>query len=212
LISPALFIPLAENYGQISDITTFVTKEAIRQLGVWKREGLKINMSVNISPAVLTDLELPEKLEILAEEMGTKNSDIVIEITETALTTDLAKFIDILTRLRIKGFNFSIDDFGTGYSSLQQLVRIPFNELKIDQAFIDKMESDEECRTIVEISILLAKKLNMNVIAEGVENKSTWEALDALGCDEGQGYWMAKPMAAVGINPDWIEQWNARFN
>jgi EAL domain-containing protein (putative c-di-GMP-specific phosphodiesterase class I) len=105
----------------------------------------------------------------------------------------------------MKGFLLAIDDFGTGFSSLQQLVRAPFSELKIDQVFVRRMDTDKDCRTIVEISILLAHKMGMNVIAEGIENETVWNILRDLGCDEGQGYWMGKPLSAEEI-PLWLSK------
>lgn len=123
--------------------------------------------------------------------------------------SDVARYMDILTRLRMKGFNLSIDDFGTGYSSLQQLVRVPFTELKIDQAFIRKLDTDEEYRTIAKISILLAHRLDMNVVAEGIETEAVWNILRELGCDQGQGYWVGRPMPAEGIDA-WMADWSSR--
>ena len=120
----------------------------------------------------------------------------------------IVRYLDILARLRMKGFSLSIDDFGTGYSSLRQLVRVPFAELKIDQAFIQKLNTDRECKTIAEISILLAHKLGMQVVAEGIEDESVWDTLRDLGCDEGQGYWMGKPMPAEDIET-WMANWSS---
>jgi len=206
LIPPGIFIPIAEENNLISDITSFVNKTAIRQQGEWLKAGIDLRMSINMSPKILDDLELPEKLTAYAIEVGASIENINIEVTETALMSDVVRYMDILTRLKMKGFTLSIDDFGTGYSSLQQLVRIPFNELKIDQAFINKIDTDKDCRTICEISILLAHKLDMTVIAEGIESEAVWKILKELGCDEGQGYWMGMPMLPNEIEP-WIENW-----
>jgi EAL domain-containing protein (putative c-di-GMP-specific phosphodiesterase class I) len=148
MVPPGYFIPIAEEGNLISDITSYVTQAAMRQQGKWKAEGINLRMSINISPKTLDDLDLPEKMTTCAAKMGVDTSDIMIEVTETALMSDIVRYMDILARLRMKGFNLSIDDFGTGYSSLQQLVRVPFTELKIDQAFIRKLNSDPECKTI----------------------------------------------------------------
>ena len=207
MIPPGYFIPMAEGSKFISEVTSFVTKTAIRQQGLWKAHGLNLRMSINISPRNLDDLDMPEKISICATEMGADISNIMIEVTETAVMSDVAKYMDILARLRMKGFSLSIDDFGTGYSSLQQLVRVPFSELKVDQAFIRKLETDEDCRTIAEISILLAHKLGMHEVAEGIENEAIWNILKDMGCDEGQGYWMGRPMNADEIET-WMENWS----
>jgi EAL domain-containing protein (putative c-di-GMP-specific phosphodiesterase class I) len=183
-----------------------VTTTAIKQQADWLKMGSDLRMSINMSPKNLDDLLLPEKLESLAIEMGASIKQIMIEVTETALMSDVVRYMDILTRLKMKGFNLSIDDFGTGYSSLQQLVRVPFNELKIDRAFIKNLSTDKECKTITEISIVLAHKLGMKVIAEGIEREAVWNILQQLGCDQGQGYFMAKPMLPQEILA-WKESW-----
>ena len=206
MISPGYFIPLAEKSGLNADMTTYTYKSAIRQLGSLQRSGLSTRVSINISPLILTDLEFPEQLTAQTKEHGVDPSNITIEVTETAATVNIAQYIDILTRLRMRGFGLSIDDFGTGFSSLQQLVRVPFSELKVDITFIKKLLVDDECRSITEISIMLAHKLGMTVVAEGVEDEATFKLLGKLGCDEGQGYWIGKPMPAREIE-SWRSSW-----
>ena len=207
IISPGYFIPLAEENDLIADISTYTDKSAVEQLGIWQRGGLNTRISINMSPLILTDLELPEQLTTQAKEHGVDPSNITIEVTETAATVNIAQYIDILTRLRMKGFGLSIDDFGTGFSSLQQLVRVPFSELKVDIVFIKKLLVDNECRSITEISIMLAHKLGMAVVAEGVEDEATFELLGELGCDKGQGYWIGRPMPAEEIE-SWRSSWD----
>ncbi|MFB0980728.1 MAG: EAL domain-containing response regulator [Alteromonadaceae bacterium] len=209
MIPPDIFIPIAENNNLIKDISLFVTETAIQQQADWLSIGIDLRMSINLSPKNLDDLLLPEKLAFFAFEKGARNNSIKIEVTETALMSDVVRYMDILTRLKMKGFNLSIDDFGTGYSSLQQLVRAPFNELKIDQAFIKNLDTSAECRTITEISILLAHNLGMTIIAEGIESEVVWNILLELDCDEAQGYWMGKPMLSSEIIA-WKNKWEAR--
>ncbi|PCI51228.1 MAG: hypothetical protein COB49_02560 [Alphaproteobacteria bacterium] len=208
-VPASYFIPFAEENDLINDITSFTTKTAIRQMCIWDNNGFDLQMSINFSPKVLDNLDLPEKLAAYVIEMGADISKITIEVTETALMSDVTRYMDILARLRMKGFHLAVDDFGTGHSSLQQLVRAPFSELKIDQMFVRNMDRDQECRTIVEISILLAHKLGMHVVAEGIENENIWNILRDLGCDEGQGYWMSKPMTATGIDR-WMTKWSSQ--
>ena len=195
-VPPDYFIPLAERHGLISAISEQVEKTTIRQCGKWRSEGLDYRMSINLSPKILVNLKLPEMLEQMAIDHSITTEDILLEVTETAVTEDVAKYLDILTRLRMKGFNLAIDDFGTGQSSLQQLTKVPFNELKIDTAFVKSMDRDRDCRMIVETSIRLAHSLDMFVIAEGIETEGIWNNLRDLGCDIGQGYWIGKPMPA----------------
>ena len=129
-------------------------------------------------------------------------SMIVLELTESALMDSEVTSLDIFTRFRLKGFQLSIDDFGTGYSSLSQLHKIPFTELKIDQSFVTNMKQEKESAAIVETCIMLAHKLNMEVVAEGIEDKETWDLLSAEGCDIAQGYYIARPMPA-----DQFDKW-----
>ena len=209
VIPPNLFIPMAEEGDLIEAISMIVTKTAISQQSQWRKAGLDLCMSINISPKNLMDLALPEKMMSCALESGGEIDRIMFELTETALLSDVAGSIDVLSRLRMKNFKLSIDDFGTGYSSLQQLVRVPFTELKTDQSFVQKIVSDEECKTIAEISILLAHKLGMNVVAEGIEYEEEWEILKEMGCDIGQGYWVGRPMPTDEIK-EWIVDWRSR--
>jgi EAL domain-containing protein (putative c-di-GMP-specific phosphodiesterase class I)/CheY-like chemotaxis protein len=208
MIPPDVFIPIAEDNNLIKDISLFVTETAIQQQADWLNIGLDLRMSINLSPKNLDDLLLPEKLAFFVIEKGANKESIMIEVTETALMSDVVRYMDILTRLKMKGFNLSIDDFGTGYSSLQQLVRAPFNELKIDQAFIKNLDTSAECRTITEISISLAHNLGMTVIAEGIESEVVWNILLELDCDEAQGYWMGKPMLSTEVIA-WKKKWEA---
>lgn len=208
-IPPSFFIPIAEENGMISDISEFVTKTAIQQLGIWNSNGHDFRMSINFSPKILDDLDMPEKLAQHATNCGANISKIMVEVTETSLMSDVTQYMDILARLRMKGFRLAIDDFGTGFSSLQQLVRAPFSELKIDQVFVRKMITDKDCRTIVEISILLAHKMGMKVIAEGIQDENIWKLLKNLGCDEGQGFWISKALPAKEVI-QWIDNWSSK--
>jgi EAL domain-containing protein (putative c-di-GMP-specific phosphodiesterase class I) len=207
MIPPSYFIPMAEENNLIQEITSLTTKAAIRQQGIWKKQGKNLRMSVNMSQKALDDLELPSKLAACATSLGADLSKVMIEVTETALTSNLIQYMDILARLRMKGFGLSIDDFGTGYSSLQQLIRVPFSELKIDGSFVQKMTTDKECFTITKVSIKLAHELGICVVAEGIEREEEWNILKQLGCDQGQGYWIGKPMPPEEIE-SWMKSWS----
>ena len=150
-------------------------------------------------------LDFPEKISQLISNAGSKPEHIILEVTETALMDELAKSLDILTRLRLKGFKLSIDDFGTGYSSLVQLHRAPFSEIKIDKSFVLEMENEPEARAIVETIVMLGHKLNMKVVAEGVETRKAQNILKEIGCDITQGYYFAHPMPT-----NEFEQWLSR--
>jgi len=202
LISPGLFIPLAENNNLIGDLTAQVIKLTVEQTSDWKKKKLMLQVSVNISAENITSLTLPEQLSDMLKNHKLDASMLTLEVTESALMSELVTSLDILTRLRMKGIELSIDDFGTGYSSLSQLYQAPFTDLKIDQSFVMHMHNDEDAKGIVKICIMLGHELNMHVVAEGVENKETLALLDEMGCDIAQGYYIAKPMPA-----DELIQW-----
>lgn len=194
LLGPNLFIPTAEQHDLIDDLTWVVLEQAMAQCRSWHDQGLTMQVSINMSANTLKELDLPEKVGKLIRKHGLEPSQIALEVTETVLMQELTKSLDILTRLRMKGFYLSIDDFGTGYSSLVQLYRAPFSEIKIDRSFVMEMEHDPEAATIVETIILLGHKLNMKIVAEGVETEECREGLTRLQCDQAQGYLFAKPM------------------
>ena len=124
---------------------------------------------------------------------------MTLELTETSATHEPLQMIDVLTRLRLKGFKLSIDDFGTGYSSLVQLQRMPFTEVKVDRSFVARMMDDRGCAVIVEIIIELARKLGLTSVAEGVDGDAILERLTEMGCDIAQGYHLSRPLAADGV-------------
>jgi len=199
LISPDLFVPTAEQNGLIDDLTWAVLEQAMAQCMAWRDRGMVMQVAINMSAQTLKELDLPERMGRLIQKYDLEPSQLVLEITESALMQELVKSLDILTRLRIKGIRLSIDDFGTGYSSLVQLHRAPFSEIKIDRSFVSTMETDSEAMAIVETIIMLGHKLNMKTVAEGVETTSCHEKLAQLGCDQAQGYLFARPMPAEEI-------------
>jgi EAL domain-containing protein (putative c-di-GMP-specific phosphodiesterase class I) len=199
LIYPDLFISLAENNGLIADLTAQVIRMAMNQVLLWKSCNLVISVSVNISADNITSLTLPDQLISMLDKRQLDPALLVLEVTESALMGQLVTSLDILTRLRMKGFKLSIDDFGTGYSSLSQLYRMPFTELKVDQSFVMNMIKDDEARGIVKTCISLGHELKMKVMAEGVEDLETLELLKEMNCDTAQGYYIARPMPAENI-------------
>lgn len=194
MIMPANFIPLAEQTGQIDQLTAVVLEKTLCQASEWRRSGTDINVSINMPTTSFHNLDLPEFISEKIQQYGLDAAQITLEITETVLMKQLAKSLDILTRIRMKGISLSIDDFGTGYSSMVQLYRIPFTEMKIDLSFVTKASSEPEARAIVKMIIMLGHELGMSVVAEGIENKETWELLCELGCDIGQGNYMSTPL------------------
>ncbi|MEM7408166.1 MAG: EAL domain-containing response regulator [Pseudomonadota bacterium] len=207
-VPPARFIPFAEQHGLVKALTDTVLRRTFDDLNQWRREGYRFSASVNISGAYVDDLGLPERLEKQLWEVGLQPSDVRMELTETAVMEDLANSMDILTRLRLRGFALSIDDFGTGYSTFIQLHRIPFTEIKIDRSFVHLINEENDARAIVESTIMLADRLGMVSVAEGIEHSTQFSAMRTLGCERAQGYHIARPMAARDISP-WIQQWSS---
>ncbi len=199
LIFPDMFIPVAEKNGLMGKLTESVLKMVLQDRLSWIAEGLMPHLSINISADNITSLGLPEQLMSLMDEYQCDPSALTLEITESTLMGELVTSLDILTRLRMKGFDLSIDDFGTGYSSLSHLHRVPFTELKIDRSFVMDMVNDNEACAIAKTCIMLGHELNMKVVAEGIESKQIWDILLESGCDYAQGYFIARPMPAAAL-------------
>ncbi len=194
LIFPDQFIRRCEEEDLIEVLTEQVIEIAISESQKWAKNGLTLNMSVNVSAKNISSLSLPEYLSRLIKDKHLVSSLVTLEVTESQLMGELVTSLDTLTRLRMKGFGLSIDDFGTGYSSLSQLHKVPFSELKIDRSFVFNMTTDKDALAIVETCIMLSHKLGMLCVAEGVEEKEHLDTLAELGCDIAQGYYFARPM------------------
>jgi EAL domain-containing protein (putative c-di-GMP-specific phosphodiesterase class I)/FixJ family two-component response regulator len=209
LLLPEAFISLAESSGLISPLTDWVMREAIRQAALWRRSGVDLGVSVNLSAQTLRELDLPDRIAASTEQAGLNSNRITLEITESGMPDDVDSLLDITTRLRIKGFLLAIDDFGTGFSSLTQLKRLPFTELKLDRTFVSGAATDGDARSLLESSVNLAKRLQLKTVAEGIETEDEWNLLVWMGVDLGQGYHMARPMAADALLP-WYTGWQAQ--
>lgn len=207
LIKPELFIDAAERFKLIDALTYVVAEQAIETLGDWHKAGLPLNLAINLSAQSLYSLDLPEKLMEYLERVGIDPHYLTLEITESQVLEELSAPMEILTRLCLKGLGLSIDDFGTGYASLEQLNRLPFSELKIDQCFVQQAPQDKSSLIIMESSINMAKRLGMKTVAEGVEDKEMLDLVRSLGCDEVQGYYLAKPMPKE-LFEEWLNNRN----
>jgi len=199
LMSPILFIPTAERSGQVSAIDLWVLRQACAQIRDWDRVPGKVppHIAVNLSR---TDLDRPEVVEEVRQtitEFGVDPASIVLEITESALAEDMDGAIERLKALKTTGVRIAVDDFGTGYSSLGSLQHLPVDILKIDKSFVDALEGGSpEGEEVVSAIIRIARVLRLETVAEGVETWSQAQRLRRLGCDLGQGYYFARPMAA----------------
>jgi diguanylate cyclase (GGDEF)-like protein len=204
LVPPALFIPFAEHTGYIKVLTRWVLAEAIRQCGVWRRDGLQLQVSVNISARDLMNRDLPEAISALLSEHAVPASMVCLEITESGFMEDPAHAQKVLERLASIGLQLSIDDYGTGYSSLSYIMQLPVSELKIDRSFVSHMIDDRDLTTIVRSTIELGHSLGLKVVAEGVEDGQGFALLRELGCDGAQGYFMSPPLPAEAFRR-WYE-------
>ncbi len=209
MVFPDQFIGVAEANGLIDDLTRMVLVSALAQLKAWHSAGLALRVAVNVSMDNLASLDFADFVAEQAAAADVSSKDVVLEVTESRLMNDLRAPLEILTRLRLKRFGLSIDDFGTGHSSLAQLRDIPFDELKVDRSFVHGAWADDTVRAIYEASLSLAKQLNMDIVAEGVEDQADWDFLRRTGCDMAQGYFIARPMPAADL-AGWIESWNGR--
>lgn len=207
IVMPNDFIGIAEESGLLPALTDSMIEQVTQQLHEWSDRGINICTSVNLSPSLLSDSELPDRLEAKMQEHGLDNSRLTLEVTESAVMNNTVVAMEILSRLRIKGFGLSIDDFGTGYSSLEQLYRMPFNELKIDMSLIKELDTSKEARTIVEAIVMLAHKLNLTVCAEGVCSQSIFDTLNEMGCEKMQGYHIGRPVSASQIEKQ-VAHWD----
>jgi len=194
ILLPDQFIPLAEKHELMNLLTEEILMLAIKEYKTVIASELDVKISINLSAQNVNDLSMPEKLEGLLKYNNIDPNAIVLEITESALMHKVSDSLDILNRLRMKGFSLSIDEFGTGYSSLVKLYQAPFTELKIDKHFILSSVADQDSTAIIKICILLANELKMKTVAEGVESKEISEHLQSLGCSIAQGNYIAKPM------------------
>jgi diguanylate cyclase len=208
LIPPGDFIPLAERTGLIGPLTHYVLDAALRQCQQWRQAGHELAVAVNISARRLLDVEFPDEVASLLARWEVPARLLVVEITESTIMADPDRALEILGRLNAMGVQLSIDDFGTGYSSMAYLKSLPVHELKVDRSFVTQMNSDSRDAVIVRSTIDLGRNLGLRVVAEGVEDQTTLQELDMLGCDAIQGYYVSRP-----VPPDdlirWLEQHQA---
>jgi EAL domain-containing protein (putative c-di-GMP-specific phosphodiesterase class I)/FixJ family two-component response regulator len=209
LIFPDQFLGLAEEQGLLTEVTRVVLGEAMGQAKAWRLAGHHIPIAVNVSMDDLTALDFPDIAEALATSVGVDPRLLTLELTEGQVMRQLSTILDVLTRLSLKRFRLSIDDFGTGHSSLAQLRDLPFNELKVDRGFVHGASTDGTRAAICSASLRMAHELQMQVVGEGIEDQDDWNFLSQLGCDIGQGYFIARPMPAADVVA-WISLWGAR--
>jgi EAL domain-containing protein (putative c-di-GMP-specific phosphodiesterase class I)/FixJ family two-component response regulator len=206
LVLPDDFIPLAEDEGLIDALTRVALTRALADAAAWQQAGQPLRVAINISMDNLASVDFTDFVAAAAATAGVAPQAIVLEVTESRLMLDARAPLEILTRLRLKGFRLSIDDFGTGHSSLSQLQDIAFDELKIDRSFVHGAWRDATVRAMYYTSLGLGMHLGMQVVAEGVEDREDWDFVRDTGCELAQGYFIARPMPAAEL-AGWIASW-----
>ncbi len=196
VILPGQFINTAVRHGLIDSLTRRCFTNALDDIRALEQSGFPLRVSINLAAPILASVDFADFASAEAQRASVRPHEIVLEVTESQLINDMRTPLEVLTRLRLMRFSLSIDDFGTGYSSLAQLRNIPFDELKIDQSFVHRSSKDPTARAMYDASLGLARQLNMKTVAEGVEDRADWDLVKNTGCDEAQGFFIARPMPA----------------
>jgi EAL domain-containing protein (putative c-di-GMP-specific phosphodiesterase class I)/CheY-like chemotaxis protein len=217
LIMPERFVPLAEKHGLITALTDEVLDQSLDWFSTYLSDNADsgnaapactprscVSLSINLSATALKDRTMVEDITARCVRRGVPPERLIFELTETSAMEDPVKSLELLTRMRMKGFRLSIDDFGTGYSSMLQLVRMPFSEIKVDKSFVMSGTRSKESLAVVKSIVDLGRSLGLTSTAEGVEDPDMFEYLKRVGCDFAQGYWISRPM-----NRDAAETWAA---
>jgi EAL domain-containing protein (putative c-di-GMP-specific phosphodiesterase class I) len=210
VVFPDQFINLVETHGLMDRLTRKVLADALAHLEAWNRLGLSLQIAINVSMSNLESLDFADFVTSQAVSAGVAPERVVLEVSENRLKPDSLHSFETLARLCLKNFRLSIDDFGTGRSFLVQLRDMSFDELKIDRGFVHRAWADETIRAIYDASLRLARQLDLDVVAEGVEDRDDWDFVCKTGCDFAQGNFIAMPMPA-GDLPDWIRSWQKRM-
>lgn len=207
MVSPAEFIPIAEERGLIGTLGEWALAGACRQVRHWQERGCPLpgRVAVNVAAKQFEDDDFVDRCLRIARESGAASSAIELELTESGMMRDPERAVEVTRALTSAGFALSIDDFGTGYSSLAYLKRFPVHKLKIDISFVRDMLTDRNDLAIVSAIVAMAKSLGLKTLAEGVEEAAQAEHLLALGCDEAQGYYFARPEPAEVFARRWLQ-------
>ncbi|MBM3114734.1 EAL domain-containing protein [Jeongeupia naejangsanensis] len=205
VILPASFIALAEERGQVGELTLYMLGAVLTDMVTWKSRGTDVSVSLNLSPVLLLDHWLISEIIARVGTSGVSPRKLTFEITEVVLAADVPMVLESIGRLRQAGFAISIDDYGTGFSSMQQLSRIPFTELKIDRVFVTEAPGKPHMAEILRSTFEMARSLGLSTVAEGVETAAELAMLKSMGCNIVQGYHFGGPISAVDVF-DWIRE------
>jgi EAL domain-containing protein (putative c-di-GMP-specific phosphodiesterase class I) len=202
-VPPDEFIPIAERSGLIGPLTTRVLDAALSACAQWRAAGHDLGVAVNLSARSLHDGDLVDEVDRLMRRHGVPAGRLTLEVTEGSVMVDPTRSIATLHALRDLGVRLSVDDFGTGYSSLSYLKRLPVHEVKVDRSFIGGLAEGSEDVAIVRAIIDLGRHLGLHVVAEGVEDATSWELLTTMRCDLVQGWHLGRPIPPAELLP-WL--------
>ena len=208
LLPAAVFLPAAADNFLFDELTTVMLEKSIAQCRRWKTQGVEVPVSVNISPDLLRDSGLAERIAAKVRAQRLPASRLIIEVPEAAIAHDIGDALENLVQLRVEGFGLAIDDFGTGHCPREQLERIPASEMKIDRKMLAGATRRPALKDLLRQSIDLARELNFQAVAEGVESQEEWALVNELGCDMAQGYFIARPMAGDDL-VGWLQVWTS---
>jgi EAL domain-containing protein (putative c-di-GMP-specific phosphodiesterase class I) len=206
LVPPTAFLPVVEQQDLIAAMATWVISAALDQKHRWSQQALELDMAINLSARDFAAVDIGSVIETCCAELGMTVGGITLEITESAATVNPRRIAAVVQRL--PGIRLSLDDLGTGYSSLLQLRQLPFSEVKIDQYFVKDCTASKENMIVVRALVDLAHQLGHRVVAEGVENAETLQALTEADCDGAQGYWVSPALPGDRV-PAWVAEWTA---
>ena len=195
--------------GLIKPLTEYLVELAGKDAIAFGKTAVGLPVAVNVSMRNLLDPHFSEMMEEVIARTGQPAEHLKLEITESAVMAEPSRVLESMKRLRLAGVRFSIDDFGTGYSSLAYLQKLPVEEIKIDRSFVGQMSSQAGSAAIVRATIELGGSLGLEVVAEGVEDEPTWDALKRMGCSAAQGYFIGRPMPVFELE-GWIRHWSER--
>jgi EAL domain-containing protein (putative c-di-GMP-specific phosphodiesterase class I) len=208
LLTAGTFLHLVADNFLFDDLTAIMLEKAVGQCHRWQNHGLDVQVSVNLSPDLLLDPGLTDRIEAKVIEHGVAHESIIIEVPESVLAHDAREVMETLVQLRTRGFGLAIDDYGTGHCSRRQLERIPASELKIDRKMLAGAARRASLRAALIESLDIARELNLKAVAEGIENQEEWDLVNELGCDMAQGYFIARPMAGEDLLA-WHQIWTS---
>lgn len=194
LIPPSEYLDRLEPLGLERMFACKVAQIAIEQLSIWQQQDHSLKLAINFSMHALEDLNLPDTLKNCCDDNLVKPQNIIVEVTETALSAHPKLALEVMVRLKLLGFTLSIDDFGTGYSSLDKLQKLPFTEMKLDRSYVSTARKDDVSMALLTSSLGLAQQLNMNSVAEGIESFKDFQLIASIGAQSVQGFYFSKPL------------------